>query len=288
MPSLAKHQSNDYIKLLLLGDAKSGKTGSLVSLVKAGYKLRVLDMDNLLDVLKYFVMEQCPEKLENIEFRTLRDKYKTSPMGTIIDGQPKAWFESIKMLNHWKYKDGDDEIDLGKPGDWGPECILVIDSLSRWCDAAYNLHYAVAPSGQDGRAIFFDAQKDVEKQLATITSDTFECNVIVICHGTFIDMQDGTKKIFPQGVGQALSPKIPQYFPNYIRYKNVNGKRMIQTVSDPMIDLANARPSLIKGTFDINTGLAEIFAALRSPPAQEEQATNKPIQPNAMIIKKRA
>ena len=44
MPKLSDHQSNDFTKLLLIGDAKSGKTGSLVSLVKAGYKLRILDM----------------------------------------------------------------------------------------------------------------------------------------------------------------------------------------------------------------------------------------------------
>ena len=34
-------------------------------------------------------------------------------------------------------------------------------------------------------------------------------NVIVIAHGTYLDLPDGTKKIFPQGVGQKLSPKIP-------------------------------------------------------------------------------
>ena len=61
MPSLARHQSNSLTKLLLVGDAKSGKTGSLVSLVKAGYKLRILDFDNLLDVLKYMIIRECPE-----------------------------------------------------------------------------------------------------------------------------------------------------------------------------------------------------------------------------------
>ena len=57
MPSLDQHQSNDFVKLLLIGDSKAGKTGSLISLVKAGYKLRILDLDNLLDVLKYFIMK---------------------------------------------------------------------------------------------------------------------------------------------------------------------------------------------------------------------------------------
>ena len=115
MPSLSAHQLNTNTKLLLLGDAKSGKTGSLVSLVKAGYKLRILDMDNLLDILKYKILEECPDLIDNVEFRTIRDKYKTGPAGSMIDGKPRAWVDAIKMLDHWKY----DDTDLGKPADWG-------------------------------------------------------------------------------------------------------------------------------------------------------------------------
>lgn len=286
MPSLSKHQSNDFVKLLLLGDAKSGKTGSLVSLVKAGYKLRILDMDNLLDVLKHYIIQECPDKLDNVEFRSLRDKYKQGATGTIIDGTPKAWLESLKMLNRWKYTEDGEEIDLGVPGTWDPDCIVVIDSLSRWCDSALAFHAAMN-SNPDGRSDYWEAQKDVEKQLASITSKNFLCSVIVICHGTYIDLEDGTRKIFPQGVGSALSPKIPQYFPNYIRYKNVGGKRSISTVSDGMIDLAVAKP-LPKGTYDISTGLAEIFAALKSTEAtkKEEPTKPKPVMSKPTIIKR--
>ena len=277
MPSLANHQSNNYTKLLLLGDAKSGKTGSLVSLVKAGYRLRILDLDNLLDILKYKVLEECPDNLANVEFRSVRDKYKATPGGTMIDGKPKAWTESLKMLNHWKYTDetSGEEIDYGNPADWGPDTILVIDSLSRWCDAAYDFHEAMIPRGKsgdyDGRAVYGNAQDDVEKQLAMLTSATMRTNVIVIAHGTYMDMPDGTKKIFPQGCGQKLSPKIPQYFANYIRYKNANGKRTIQLTSDPMIDLANTNPGALEGkTLPIETGLATLFETLRPSPTKPE------------------
>lgn len=263
MPTLSQHQSNSYTKLLLLGDAKSGKTGSLVSLVKAGYKLRILDMDNLLDILKYKIIEECPEYLDNVEFRTVRDKYKTGPGGSMIDGKPKAWIDAIKMLDQWKY----DDTDLGKPSEWGTDCILVIDSLSRLCDAAYDFHESIIPRGKsgdyDGRAVYGNAQDDVEKVLGMLTSRGMETNVIVIAHGTYMDLPDGTKKIFPQGVGQKLSLRIPQYFPNYIRYKNVGGKRTIQLESDPMIDLANTRPGVLNKSLSIETGLAEFFAALR-------------------------
>lgn len=278
MPSLSAHQSNSFTKLLLLGDAKSGKTGSLVSLVKAGYRLRILDLDNLLDILKYKIIEECPDKLDNVEFRSVRDKYKPGPGGTMIDGKPKAWTDSLKLLNNWKYTDetSGEEIDYGSPADWGTDTILVIDSLSRWCDAAYDFHEAIIPRGKsgdyDGRAVYGNAQDDVEKQIAMLMSNTIRTNVIVIAHGTYMDLPDGTKKIFPQGVGQKLSPKIPQYFPNYVRYKNKSGKRTIQLESDAMIDLANTRPNALNKELPIETGLADFFAALRDTPIEKPKS----------------
>lgn len=271
MPSLANHQSNDFTKVLLLGDAKSGKTGSLVSLVKAGYKLRILDLDNLLDILKHLILKECPDQLANVEFRTLRDKRKMTPAGPIIEGAPKAFIDAIRMLDNWKYGD----TDLGKPAEWGPDCILVLDSLSRLCDAAYDFREPLTPKGQSGqsdpRATYGDAQDAVENVLATLTSEAFRTNVIVICHGQYMELADKTTKIFPQGVGKALSPKIPQYFPTYIRYKNLGGKRTIQTVSDPMIDLANTNPAAVAKEYPVETGLADIFAALRPTVTEPKQ-----------------
>src|SRR5438093_10701159 len=117
MPSLSQHKSKRFVKLLMLGDAKSGKTGALVSLVKAGYKLRILDFDNLLDILAKLVSEQCPERSDNVEYRTLRDRRKASPVGPIIDGSPRAFIEGIKMLDRWKYKGDNGDVDLGIPSE---------------------------------------------------------------------------------------------------------------------------------------------------------------------------
>ena len=269
MPSLADHPSNSLTKLLLLGDSKSGKTGSLVSLVCAGYNLRILDLDNLLDILKYKILEECPDRLGTVEYRTLRDTYKTGPTGATISGKPTAWINAIRMLDNWKY----DDVDLGKPAEWGPDCILVIDSLSRLCDAAYDFHESIIPRGKggdyDGRAVYGNAQDGVEKVLAMLTSSTFATNLIVIAHSVYQDLPDGTTKIFPQGVGQKLSPKIPQYFPSYVRYINRAGKRTIQLSSDLMIDLANPRPdSFTEKTLPIESGLATFFEALRDAPSK--------------------
>ena len=51
MPALGQHQSSDIVKMLFIGPSGAGKTGALASLASAGYNLRILDMDNGLDVL---------------------------------------------------------------------------------------------------------------------------------------------------------------------------------------------------------------------------------------------
>lgn len=275
MPSLANHQSNDYTKLLLIGDSKSGKTGSLVSLVQAGYKLRILDLDNLLDVLKYMIQKDCPDLISNVEFRTLRDKRKAGSQGSVIDGAPKAWINMVKMLSNWKYTEDGIETDLGNPANWGSDCILVIDSLSRLCDAAYDFHESIIPIGKSGdydqRAVYGNAQSDVENLVSMLTSPAMQTNIIVIAHVQYMEQLDKTIKGFPQGVGQKLSPKIPQYFPSVVLYTNKGGKRTIQTNSSPMMDLANPAPFKMQPSYPIETGLADFFAVLRVAPQ-----TNKP------------
>jgi hypothetical protein len=267
MPSLLHHQSNDFTKILLIGDSKSGKTGSLASLVK-DYDLRILDFDNLLDILMYKVRETCPDRLGSVEYRSIRDEVRMGSQGQAIKGQPKAFLDGLRMLDRWKY----DDTDLGPPAEWGSKSILVIDSLSRLCDAAYDYHDSMVKPGMDGRAIYANAQDAVEKMLGMLTAPSFRTNLIVISHGTYMDLPDGSKKIFPQGVGQKLSPKIPTYFPNYVRYRNINGRRSIQLSSDQTIDLGNTNPSLLADPLPIDTGLATIFAALR----KEEAPKAKP------------
>jgi len=278
MPTLEKHQSNEYTKLLCLGDSGSGKTGGLAPLVNAGYHLRILDMDNGLESLKQQVLRLCPEKIANVEYRTLRDKRKASPSGPIIDGSPKAFIEAIRMLDRWRYVDGGNEIDLGVPAEWGPDVILVIDSLTFLSDAAYDWREPLTPKGKEGkydqRAVYKDAQDAIESVLALVTSEAFRTNVIVTSHVKYVDNPDGTKKGYPTAVGSALSPQIPRYFNTVALFQTkAGGKRTLHTAATAMIDLKNPKPFAIEKEYPIETGMADVFAALRSPPTQEEKPT---------------
>ncbi len=291
MPSLKDHQSNTLVKALIIGDSKAGKTASLISLVRAGFKLRILDFDNLLDILKQLILRECPEMIDNVEFRTLRDKRKASALGSVISGKPQAFRNALNMIDEWKYTDEASgvEIDLGRPDAWGPDCILVLDTLSRLCDSAYDHYEPLVPRGSkgeyDARAVYGNAQDGVESMLAHITSETFRTNVLVLGHVQYMELPDKTTKGFPQGVGQKLSPKIPQYFSTVCLVTNKNGKRTIRTNSTPLIDLANPSPFELSADLDQSTGLAEIFATLRKAPEKPKPAV-APSKPQAVMLRR--
>lgn len=268
MPSLAQHQSNQFTKCLIEGDSKSGKTGALASLVSAGYKLRILDFDNGLDVLKQFILRDCPNNIGNVEFRTLRDDRKASSDGPQISGKPKAFVNAYKMIDKWSYTDDDgNAVDLGAPSEWGPDCILVLDSLTFMSDAAFDFHESISPDTKSGkhdiRAVYKSAQDAIEHVLAYITSASFRTNVIVISHVKYMEV-DGLTKGYPVSVGSALSPAIPRYFNSVIRFVTKSGgKRVIETVASSMFDLANPKPFEMEKTLDIENGLAKFFETLR-------------------------
>jgi hypothetical protein len=286
MTSLAQHHSNDFTKLIILGDAGTGKTGSLTPLVCAGYKLRILDMDNGLETLKTYVAKECPDFLGNVEYRTLRDTYRASPEGPKIQGAPRAFVDALRMLDHWKY----DDIDLGHPWEWGPDCILVVDSLTFLSDAAFAWAEPLTPKSERGsydkRATYGIAQDAIEKVLDLLTGVKYETNVIIIAHVKYVDNPDGTRKGYPTAVGSALSPIIPRYF-NSVALCEVDnaGRRSIRTTTTPMVTLKNPKPFEMAPRYDIGDGLAEFFKVLRT---KETPPTPKPKQQQLPLRQRRA
>ena len=84
----------EFVKMLYVGTSGTGKTGSLASLVAAGYKLRVLDLDNGVGTLINYVKKYSPELLDNIDVIACRDKLKADPARAItltaVPGNPNS------------------------------------------------------------------------------------------------------------------------------------------------------------------------------------------------------
>jgi hypothetical protein len=260
LTSLENYPSSKFNKLLYLGESGVGKTGSLVSLVKAGYKLKILDMDNNLGVLIQYIRKECPELIGNVDAESLRDEFKMTLAGPMVVGQPKAMVSAMKLLTKWS----DDSI----PCEWGEDTILVVDSTSSLGNAAFEWARAMAPSVKDPRQWYGTAQDAVEHCVALLTSPEFHAHVIVIAHVDIRELTDGTTKGFPTAIGKALGPVLPRYFGTMILADRTgtgdNLKRMIRTLPTSMLDLKTPAPFKIGKDLPLETGLADLFNQLKA------------------------
>lgn len=262
MASLADHKAEPFIKFFYVGDSSSGKTGSLVSLVKAGYKLKILDMDNGVGILASYIKKECPEKLGNVDVVSFRDKYGLKQTGDIgVVGGAKAFANAAKVLTKWE--DGSD------PASWGPDTFLVIDTLTTLGKASLAWAESLAPSAKDPRQWYFSGQQALEGMVAMLLGPDMKCNVIIITHITARELVDGTQKGFPSsGVGSALGPTLAKYCNTMVLAESSgmgdNVKRKIKTTPTGFVDLKTAAPFDMMSSYDLGTGLATIVEKLKA------------------------
>jgi len=270
MPSLSNHTSASSTKMLLLGDSGTGKTGSLASLVKDGYNLRILDYDSGLDILPHLLTEK---EIKTVQYKTFTDRLTSAAGRVMVKGAAKAWPESVRLLDGWKegLKDSPDHIDLGSIYTWTSQDVLVIDSLSMLSDAA--LRYVLVLNGRNGQhpyqSDWGEAMSLVQSFLEMLYSDSVKCNVVVIAHLSPVENEKGeTIKLVPTSLGKKLPPKIFRYFNTCVLAKTKTAgakmKRVLCTQPQVLIDLKVAAvPGTVPAELPLSTGLADLFKALR-------------------------
>jgi hypothetical protein len=266
MPSLNDHPSLELVKGLYLGDSGAGKTGSLASLVKAGFKVRVYDFDNLLTPLVQYVLRTCPENIGNVAYQTFTDKMKgldtpgvmqgkVLKIMPFIDGQPRAFANAMKQLNYWKTEDED----LGAPSTWGKDSVVVIDTLTTMATAAFRYCAALNPLALEPQTTYFAAQQMVTQVLALLASDQFATNVLVLAHIDYDKNQFDLTKGFPRAIGSAMRTQIAAYFNCVLMAED---QKYIRTRSTGIVDLKNPVSFRVDERLPLETGLAQFFEAV--------------------------
>lgn len=264
MPTADQHPSSRFARLLIMGPSGTGKTGALLSLLLAGYEIAVIDMDSGLDWLVNKLRKDHPELLKKLSYQTFKDKFKMTSAGPIYQGVPKAYTSAVQALEKWD--------DGTVPSEWGPQKILVLDSLTFFGDSAYNWKDALNPSVKDKRQIFYDAQGAVADVLTALTSPGFETNVIVMTHVRWTSVTDdkGNRTVVkggPSSIGEALTDKIGTYF-NTVGLAETVGqgastKRQIRFQPTGLIDLKSSAVNLPEVPLPISTALADYFKAAK-------------------------
>jgi hypothetical protein len=291
MAKLESFSQTAPIKLLFIGDSGAGKTGALASLATAGYNLRIIDVDKGVPILANYLSDPNsqyfktdPKAISRVSFVQVSDTMQNIN-GLLAPKKVEGWAKVTKLLINWV--DGDEN--LGAIQSWGPQDILVIDSLSGLSKLA--LHYHLFLNGALGKA---RTQNEVRRDMGAtqdyirnlldlLYDDNIKCNVIVISHITAVTEAGGAPKIeegkfdsipigYPAAIGRALSPQIPRWFNNMlIARADRQGSRTThkiyttsQTIAGQIIAAKTSAPLKVKPEYPLETGLADFFAALRS------------------------
>lgn len=256
MATLDTFTENKSVKILCVADSGSGKTGGLASLVDAGYKMRILDLDDGISPLVGYTKKR--ENLKNVDSVVLRDKYKL--MGTQRLGIQKAeaFTKCLSLLegkDEWK--------EYGPVEAWDRDVVLVIDTLGTLGKACMNMVLAANNAGGSAPEIqhYGTAMDNIEKMIAMVAGKQVPCHLIINSH---VDLREGTggglMKAYPDALGSKLNPKIGRYFDNLIGVSLKNGKRAYKTSKDGMLACKTA--VRMPDELPIETGMAEIFEYL--------------------------
>jgi hypothetical protein len=211
----------------------------------------------------------------------------------------KAWNSVVKLVKHWVEPDG---TDYGSMYDWGPDTILDFDTMSTlaeiakyWCqDLNGHLGAIIDEHGRDTGG----AQEMIMRLMSAITNSKVACNVIVTAHIKRVDMSNDVPqsaeqrlrdkkplelKGFPMVIGQAVSPYIGKKFNDqFVVERTGNGKHAERRIhSVPVSNTDTKNSAFVDPEYSLESGLAEIFAALRQQPYPEDLV--KAIRPKKFL-----
>lgn len=281
MTMLSAIAKDPRVRMLFVGRPKVGKTGALACLANAGYEIGVLDFDNNPEPLAAFVL---PQFQDNVSVLPLEDKmqFAEDKKGVWLKDEPLAFRKMWRALEKWPDKD------WGPVNKWGRNRILVLDSASGMGDVALkqakfvNNHTPWYGFDSD----YSLAMSNEESALGKLTSNEFNCHVIVICHMKMIgpkveretekdkpEVRDAKALIskanaetiptrwYPAVLGRALPQVVAQHFPIMIQGEIRDGRRVILT--QPQDDFELGVPvAKIDPELPLNTGLLTIFNAV--------------------------
>lgn len=304
MPNIRDHQSKATTKSLLIGDSTSGKTGALAALAAAGYKLRIADWDNGLDILRDYLTNPAspyvklnPKAADNVSFLTFTDTYK-SINGKLQVSKSEAWTKTMKAMMDWKEADG---TSYGPITSWDQDTFFVGDSLTFLSRHAENFdHFMNGNLGKDltqneGRRAVGRAQRLIKDFLDLTYDESIKCNVLILSHVTAVtegggapgaEGQASSGQGYPSAVGRALSPLIPRWFNNMLVVKATQSgsgfKRIISTkpqlIGGNIVSTKTSAPLRVKPEYPLESGLADFMRDLRGHPGPQEQPTSKESQ----------
>jgi len=278
------------VKLMVLGVSGAGKTGAVVSLAAAGYRVYIFDFEDGAPIIKNIVRDKYPKltisdndnpEIADINILKLSNDFVS--VGFEPRREKNGWEKHKQALANWKKKRA-----VGDPY-WlytlGPKDVIVYDTASGWCDLVYdyvlNLNSRTDPIQKDYKQM----QDQMDFYCRLLASDSCKANWIMNAHianfregGTSEDKRDAQGNVqriqiggvdvgFPKTTGQTLSKSIGRHFNDTLFLTMEPGmkgdKHIFTTQPDGIVRVKTSSPFSVKKSYPIETGLADYFKDVR-------------------------
>ena len=279
-------------RVLLVGYPGGGKTGAIASLLNAGYLVRFIDMEGNIAPLLEFADK---DKLKNLDILQFRDKLRLGVEAIEPVGIPAAFKGVLETLQgEWKSEDDKgNPISLGRPDSWGPDTVLVLDSLTAFSAAAMARAMKLSNKTRKSMtsAVWGYAMQDMSDALQIMTHPDKRYHLVVLGHLQMIGPEDYLKqgdkdtvaevkledishdliqtRLYPRSVTKSHSQAVHKDFSTMIlaeqRDKLGKKSRVLRTTVNQPLDLKIPARTVLP-EYPLETGLADIFKALGASP----------------------
>jgi|SRR5687768_4567268 len=226
-------------KTLLMGDAGTGKTHVLRTLIEAGLEVFAIftepGMEVVADIpsdklhwnyispstVSWETMIDSAKKINTLDFKTL------TSLPHINKGQHKEFMDLLVAMSN--YVDKRTGKEYGPVDNFDQSQVLWIDSLSGINNMAMNLVAGSKP--MKSPADYGVAMDNLENFIEKVCND-LKCHVVVVGHiEKETDELTGGISTMISTIGKKLAPKIPKLFSDVIHTKRVDTKFYWSTVT---------------------------------------------------------
>lgn len=225
MANLATLKETHYHRVCVFGPPKSGKT-EIVGKLSKHFNLHWLDLENGHLTLTKLPKDQ-QSKINLIRIKDTRSlPIATETVMKVLSGSPtKICWEHGKVNCPICLKNSPNDFDTISLADFGPEDILVVDSLTQLSNSIM----AVVTKGKPDDYKFewddYRAQGTrLDLILSLVQQATF--NIVCITHEAEVELEDKSKKLVPVAGTTNFSRNTAKYFDHVVYCGKVGTKHI--------------------------------------------------------------
>lgn len=230
--------------VMLCGTTGTGKTHSIRTLVDLGLEVFVLFTEPGMEVLAdlspeklhwHYVAPSAPDFSDMIASAQKINTMSFEALTKLPDINKRNYTEFIDVLTCLSnFKDDRTGKEFGSVDSWGPEKVLVVDSLTGLSLMAMNLVTGSKPV--KSMADWGVAIDNLERLIVKLCVDT-KCHFVLLAHlEREVDEVTGGTSLMASTLGRKLAPKLPRFFSDVVQSKR-NDTKFVWTTSASNVDL---------------------------------------------------